>query len=369
MMKFSCSTAQLNQAIANVSLAVAPKSTLPALEGILVTAKRGILTLVGYNLELGITSTLPAKIEEEGEVVIPAKLFAEIIRKTTSDEILLSCDQRFLVEIKGGVSEHTILGMSALEFPELPTVGEGETVSLPQNKLRSMVDQTLFAVAQNDAKPVHTGCLFLFEGGQATVVAVDGFRLALRREPVDVAQGTLRFVVPGKSLNELIKLLEDNDTLVELQVSGKHILFTIGETSIVSRLLEGEFLDYNSAIPKDSSTVVKVSTRGLASSIERTSLLISDRLKSPLRVVFDDGLVRMSCSTTIGKAYDECECQSAGPRVEMGFNNRYLMDALKNSEADMVKLEISGPLSPMKVLPLEGDSFLFLVLPMKLKTE
>ncbi len=161
----------------------------------------------------------------------------------------------------------------------------------------------------------------------------------------------------------------DDDTLVELQVSKKHILFTIGETSIVSRLLEGEFLDYNTAIPKDASTVVKVSTRELISSIERTSLLISDRLKSPLRVVFDDGLVRMSCSTTIGKAYDECESQSTGPKVEMGFNNRYLMDALKNSEADMVKLEISGPLSPMKVLPMEGDSFLFLVLPMKLKTE
>lgn len=367
-MKFTCSTQALGQAIANVSLAVSPKSTLPALEGILVTAGSGTLTLVGYNLELGITSTLPARIEEEGQVVIPARLFSEIVRKTASDEIQLSCDQRFLVEIRGGVSEFTILGMSGMEFPELPAVGEGEAVSLPQSKLRSMVDQTLFAVAQNDAKPVHTGCLFLLEENQATVVAVDGFRLALRREPAQSPQ-TLRFVVPGKSLGELLKLLGDDDSAVELQVSKKHILFTVGETSIVSRLLEGEFLDYNAAIPKDCSTTVKVSTRGLVSSIERTSLLISDRLKSPLRVVFDDGLVRMSCSTTIGKAYDECECQTQGPRVEMGFNNRYLMDALKNSEADMVRLEISGPLSPMKVVPLEGDSFLFLVLPMKLKTE
>lgn len=367
-MKFTCGTQTLSQAIANVSLAVSPKSTLPALEGILVTAKAGTLTLVGYNLELGITSTLPAKVEDEGQVVIPAKLFSEIVRKTASDEIQLSCDQRFLVEIRGGVSEFTILGMPALEFPELPTVGDGDAVSLPQNKLRSMVDQTLFAVAQSDAKPVHTGCLFLLENGEATVVAVDGFRLALRREPAQVPKA-MRFVVPGKSLTELLKLLGDDDTQVELQVSKKHILFTIGDTSIVSRLLEGEFLDYKAAIPKDCSTAVKVSTRGLASSIERTSLLISDRLKSPLRVVFDEGLVRMSCSTTIGKAYDECDCESQGPRVEMGFNNRYLMDALRNSETDMVRLEISGPLSPMKVLPLEGDSFLFLVLPMKLKTE
>lgn len=368
-MKFSCETQALGQTIANVSLAVSPKSTLASLEGILVTARDKTLTLVGYNLELGITATLPAKVDEEGQVVIPCKLFSEIVRKTASPEIEISCDQRFLVEIRGGVSEFTILGMSALEFPELPAVGDGDTVSLPQNKLRSMVDQTLFAVAQNDAKPVHTGCLFVLEEDQLTVVAVDGFRLALRREKVEPQEKTMRFVVPGRSLTELLKLLGDGDAQVGLQVSKKHILFQIGGTSIVSRLLEGEFLDYNAAIPKNCSTTVKVSTRGLASSIERTSLLISDRLKSPLRVVFDQGLIQMSCSTTIGKAYDECQCQSQGPRVEMGFNNRYLMDALKNSGTDMVKLEIGGPLSPMKVLPLEGEDFLFLVLPMKLKSE
>lgn len=368
-MKFICETQALGQTIANVSLAVSPKSTLASLEGILVTAKDKTLTLVGYNLELGITAALPAKVEEEGQVVIPAKLFSEIVRKTASQEIQISCDQRFLVEIRGGVSEFTILGMSPLEFPDLPNLGEGEAVSLPQNKLRSMVDQTIFAVAQNDAKPVHTGCLFFLEENQITVVAVDGFRLALRRETVAPQKKTMKFVVPGKSLTELLKLLGEDDAQVELQISKKHILFSIGGMSIVSRLLEGEFLDYNAAIPKNCSTSVKVSTRGLASSIERTSLLISDRLKSPLRVVFDENLVRMSCSTTIGKAYDECICESQGPSVEMGFNNRYLMDALKNSGTDMVKLEISGPLSPMKVLPPEGEDFLFLVLPMKLKSE
>ena len=205
MMKFTCSTASLNQAIARVSLAVSPKSTLPALEGILVTAKNNTLTLVGYNLELGITATLPAQVQEEGSIAIPAKLFSEIVRKTVSDEISISCDQRLLVEIKGGVSEFTILGISSMDFPELPTVGDGESVSIPENKLRSMVDQTLFAVAQNDAKPVHTGCLFLLEEQQATVVAVDGFRLALRREAAQSPK-TMRFVVPGRSLNELLKL-------------------------------------------------------------------------------------------------------------------------------------------------------------------
>lgn len=367
-MKFFCGTSFLNQAIMNVSLAVAQKSGLPALEGILFSAQGNTVKLVGYNLELGITTSIDARVAEEGEVVIPAKLFSEIVRKTDSEELTISCDPRFLVEITGGVSQFTILGMSALEFPELPTVVDSSAVALTQNKLRSMINQTLFAVSTSDAKPVHTGSLFVLEKGQLTVVAVDGFRLAMRKEQVD-SKEDIRFIVPGRTLADLLKLLNDKDDLIELQVSRKHILFTLGDCCIISRLLEGEFLDYNAAIPKDSSTNVVVNTRSLMNSIERTSLLISDKLKSPLKVVFEDALVKMSCSTTIGKAYDECPCSIDGKPLEMGFNNRYIMDALKNSDADMVRLELGGPLSPMKVVPITDDSFLFLVLPMRLKTE
>ncbi|MEG1873945.1 MAG: DNA polymerase III subunit beta [Angelakisella sp.] len=367
-MKFHCNTQELSQAIANVSLAVSAKSGLPALEGILIQAGGTEVKLVGYNLELGISASVSAKIAEEGEVVIPAKLLSEIVRKTDSDEISISCDPRFLVEITGGVSQFTILGMSALEFPELPTVGDSAAVSITQGKLQSMISQTIFAVSTSDAKPVHTGSLFVLEQGQITVVSVDGFRLALRKEKADINE-TINFIVPGRTLNELLKLLTEAETMIELQVSKKHILFNLNGCCVVSRLLEGDFLDYNAAIPKESNTSVAVSTRSLINSIERTSLLISDKLKSPLKVVFSDNLVKMSCSTTIGKAYDECPCSIQGNSLEMGFNNRYLMDALRHSDSDMVKLEMGGPLSPMKVVPMEDDSFLFLVLPMRLKNE
>lgn len=368
-MKFSCNTDLLSKAIANVSLAVSPKSNLTALEGILVQAHANVITLMGYNLELGITTSIPATIEETGEVIIPAKLFSEIIRKTESEEISIYADSRFLVEIKAGVSQFTILGMSPLEFPELPNVGEDTAIlKLPQNTLRSMISQTIFAVATTDAKPVHTGCLFNLEKNQITVVAVDGFRLALRKENIQVEE-PIKFIVPGKNLADLLKLLDDSDDLLELQISKRHILFTTEQYSVISRLLEGDFLDYIAAIPKEISTTVEINTRSMINSIERTALLISDRLKSPLRIEFGDNLVKMSCSTTIGKAYDECSCNSQGPQTEMGFNNRYLMDALRNADTDIVRLEISGPLSPMKVLPPEGDQFLFLVLPMRLKNE
>lgn len=367
-MKFNCKTTTLNQAIMNVSLAVSPKSSLPALEGILIRAQDGCVKMIGYNLELGISTSLEARVTEEGEVVIPAKLFSEIVRKTDSEDISICCDPRFLVEINGGVSQFTILGMSALEFPELPSVGDALGMTLGQSKLRAMIDQTIFAVSTSDAKPVHTGSLFVLEPGQITVVAVDGFRLAMCKEQATI-EAPARFIVPGKTLTELLKLLSEKEEVLELQVSKKHILLNLGDCCVTSRLLEGDFLDYNAAIPKESTTTVAVNTRALVSSIERTSLLISDKLKSPLKVVFSDNLIKMSCSTTIGKAYDECICSVVGESLEMGFNNRYLMEALKHSATDMVKLELGGPLSPMKVVPLEGDSFLFLVLPMRLKTE
>ena len=200
------------------------------------------------------------------------------------------------------------------------------------------------------------------------MVSVDGYRLALRREKANIDH-KMNFIVPGKTLSDLQRLLDDSDDPVNIQVSKKHIIFEIGPCVVISRLLEGDFLNYRTAIPPDSSTTVSIQTRDLIDSIERTSLLISDRLRSPLKVAFGRNLIEISCSTTIGKAYDQAECSTEGAEVEMGFNNRYLLDALKASGCDKVKLEINGALSPMKIVPPEGDSFLFLVLPVRLKTD
>ena len=351
MMKFTCNTQLLSQSINAAMLAVSPKSTLLALEGILVRAAVREIALVSYNLEMGITASMEARVEEPGEIIIPAKVFSDIVRRIESDEVTVEADDRCLVQITGGVSQFTILGMTAEEFPELPTVGEAAGFTMPMATLSSMVDMTRYAIATNDTKPVQTGCLFELEGGELTVVAVDGFRLALRREKAEHYQD-MRFIVPGKTLAELLKLMTEEGN-VAVEVSRKHILFDMGSCTLVSRLLEGEFLDYRAAIPHESSTGVVVNTRALINSIERTSLLISDRLRSPLRVDFGESVIRMSCSTSIGKAYDECCCSTTGKLLEMGFNNRFLLDALKNVDTDMVRLELCGPLSPMKVLPLE----------------
>lgn len=367
-MKIICDKQKLYEVISSVSRAVSPKTTLPALEGILLKARDGMLYLFGYDLDMGISASMEVKVTEPGEIVLTAKLFVDMIRRMAGDTVSIESDEKYLTVIKSGFSEFTILGIPAEEFPEFPILDSTLPVSVPQNVLKSMIDQTLFAVATNDSKPVQTGSLFEVGENEIQVVSVDGFRLALRRESIR-SEKEFRFIVPGKTLSELTKLLSDGDEAVEIQVGNKHIIFKTGGYSILSRLLEGDFLDYKAAIPAGSGTTVTVGVRSFIESIERTSLLISDRLKSPLKVNFTEDIIKMSCSTAIGKAYDELECRSEGPELTMGFNNRYLLDALRASGCDEVKLMISGPLSPMKLVPVQGDSFLFLVLPVRLKAE
>ena len=369
-MKFNCEKSLLTSAVLNVSRMIPSRSSIPALEGIKISAAQNQLTLTGYDMEAGITTSINADVLEPGEIVLSARLFSDMIRKMAGETVSVSVGDKFLTEIKSGITEFTILGIPSQQFPELPAVEKENSVSLKETTLKSMIDQTIFAVAATDTKPVHTGSLFDISGGVLSVVAVDGYRLALRKEKID-SDLDIRFVVPGKVLLEISKIIkEDSENDAFLSVSGRHIVFEIGDYSIISRLLEGEFLDYKNSIPAGFTSTVNVSVRTFIDSVERASLLISDRLRSPLRVTFgEDNSIKITCSTSIGKFYDEIPCETKGETIEMGFNNKYLLDALKAAESDEVLIELSGPLAPIKVLPLEGDSFLFLVLPVRLKNE
>lgn len=364
-----CNQALLGEAVAIVSRAVPPKSSIPALEGIYMKAAGKTISLTGYNLDIGISTSLEGEVETEGEIVLNAKLLLDIVRRLPGETVEISVDERHLANILSGEAEYTILGMAAEEFPQLPDVSSTENITLPQPVLKSIINQTSFAISLSEDKPVHTGALFVMEDQTLTVVAVDGFRLALRKERLNFAND-LKFVVPRATLIEVSRILKDDeDEQVLLMVSRKHIIFNIGNYLVVSRLLEGEFLDYKSAIPKNASTTAVVGTRDMIESIERTSLLISDRLRSPLKVRIAEQKIKISCTTALGKANDSFAAQLSGEGVEMGFNHRYLLDALRACDGDRTKLEIAGALSPMKVLPLEGDSYLFLVLPVRLKNE
>lgn len=367
-MKFSCEKALLQAAISTTSRAVSPKSSIPALEGILLEAGSD-LRLTGYNLETGIRTIVPADIREEGTLVLGARLFGEIVRKLP-DDIVTFQSENYMVNIKCGMSEFNILGTDPEEFPELPTVEYQNSLILPQSRLKAMISQTLFAVSDNESRPIHTGSLFEVDSEGLTIVSVDGYRLALRHESIDKKEGaeTFFFVVPGAALSEVEKICSDVDEPASVTQGARHVMFKVGDTMLVSRRLEGEFLAYRQAIPRNNTIHVEGDTRALLSSIDRVSLIISDKLKSPLRCVFDSNLLKISTKTAIGDAYDECPLSGDGGGLEIGFNNKYLMDALKAAPADKVRLELTTGVSPCVILPTEGEeNFLYMVLPVRLK--
>ena len=367
-MKFSCEKALLQAAISTTSRAVSPKSSIPALEGILLEAGSD-LRLTGYNLETGIRTVVPAQIEREGSLVLSARLFGEIIRKLPDDVVSFSADG-YMVNITCGMSKFNILATDPEDFPDLPAVEDQNSFSISRDKLGSMIRQTIFAVSDNESRPIHTGSLFEVSADGLTMVSVDGYRLALRHEPILEKDGALSFsfVVPGSALSEVEKICGDSQDEALVIEGDRHVMFRMGDTMLVSRRLEGEFLAYRQAIPRNNTIHVEGETRALLSSIDRVSLIISDKLKSPLRCVFDSNLLKISTKTAIGDAYDECPLSGDGGGLEIGFNNKYLMDALKAAPADKVRLELTTGVSPCVILPTEGEeNFLYMVLPVRLK--
>lgn len=367
-MKIICNKPELVSAISNVQHAVSSKSSIPALEGILLTAQNGILTICGYDLEIGMTTKIPSMIEQNGSIVLNARLFSDIVRRLPEEQVFISSDEKNMTTITCGQSEFSIIGIPAAEYPEMPIVTDSESVMLNHSILKSMIRQTIYATAVEDAKsPIYTGTLFEIDENEIRLISVDGIRLAIRKELLEEkVSSSMKFVVPGKTLMEVMKLLKDDDSKVSMKVGKRHIIFEIGDYIVLSRLLEGDFLNYNAVIPKTNTTLITVQTRTFTESVERVSLLINDRRKIPVRCLFENNEIKLSCETEIGRANDQFRAEIEGENVEMGFNNKYLLDALKNAEDDEIKIELNGPFSPMKIVPKEGESFIYLVLPVRL---
>ena len=355
-------------ATAVVSRAVSSKSVVPALEGIMILTEGGKVKLVAYNLEIGMTTMVEANIIEEGEIVINSHLLCDIVRRLPGDEVTITVSDKLVCRIESGSAKFDIMGIKTSEFPEFPSLSDGTSLNISADILKSMVRQTIFAVATNDTKPVHTGILFDIKNGVMRLVSVDGFRLALREENIGGVPD-MRFIGSGSAMGEAVKIISDDDENIAVNIGKRHISFEIGKYTLISRLLDGEFIDYENTIPKNFSTTLRVSTRDLIDAVERISLVINDRLKSPLRCNIKEKTMDMSCVTSMGKAEDYCEINLNGNIIEIGFNNRYILDALRAAETDEVIMEFNGAFAPMVIKPTEGNSFIFMVMPMRLKNE
>ena len=340
-MKFTCDTKELSNACNNVIRAVSTKVTIPTIEGILIECGSDTLSLTGYDFEFGINTILSVDVVEPGAIVINAKVLCDIIRKLADVDVTVETNGTS-VSIISGAAQYNITGIDAEDYPELPSVNDGFPFEISQSLIYSMIMQTLFAVADNEAsKPVYTGLKF-----------------------------EMTFIVPKKTIREFVKIIDpESDENISINIGKRHIVFDIKNYSIISRLLDGEFLDYTNAVPKTITTTVLINTKDAIDCIEKTLPVIENNQKNPIRCLFDGDQMRVSTVSSLGRVVDYTHANTSGNRVEIGFNSKFVLDALNAADTDEVKIELNGPVSPVKVMPLEGDNFLFLVLPMRLRNE
>ena len=357
------------QALLSVSRAVANKSTIPALEGVMMLCEGENLKLVAYNMEIGMTTIVPANIMRAGEVIINAQDLCSFVRSLDGDEVTIEVNERFSCIIESGSTRYEVSGRPTSEFPEFPALTDGRALKISGELLKSMVRQTIFAVSTRiEEKPIQTGILFDVKSGLLNMVSLDGNRLALREEQVGNIQD-IRFITAGVALGEVVKMIGDEDVEVTINVGDRHVSFEIGDYTLISRLLDGEFIDYQNIMPKSFATNMKVSTREFMSAVERTSLVASDRFRNPLRFNIKDKYMDMSCVSSKGRSDDSCEIEVTGDLIEIGFNNKYVIDALRACETDEITVNFNGSSAPMVIKPLEGNAFTFMIMPIRIKTE
>ena len=367
-MRFTCEKSMLVQGLNIAGRTVAAKSSLSVIEGILCRAGEG-LSLTGYNMETAITFNVEADVADPGECILPAKLFGDIVRRLPEGPVTVVVDDNYKVSIRAGYASFTISAESADDYPDLPDVSTGRPIRIPQNKLKELISGTIFAVSENQGRPIHTGVKFEVAENAVTAIAVDGFRLARRTwHPEENTGRELSFVVPAQGLKEVEKILTDSEDMASFTLGPKHILYQVGNATLVCRLLEGEFLDWRRVVPTNCPVKLVANVSDLASSVERVGLIVSEKYKSPVRCIFSNQVLNMRTNTTIGAAEDRCAIAGDGKELEIGFNVRYLADALKVIPSEEVTLELTNGLSPIVLTPVDDKyDFAYMVLPVRIK--
>lgn len=365
-MKIICSRGKLIEAINTVQKAISSRHTMPILDGILIEADEGI-KLTGYDMEIGIECLVDADIPEKGNAVLPARMFGDIVRKLPEDVVILEQTSAQNVEIESGSAHFSIKGLRADEYPKIPTVEQAEKIKLPQNLLREMIHQTLFAVSTDETRPILNGCFFQAEEKLVEMVAIDGFRLALRKSELDEPKGSMKFIIPGKALHEVGRILAAEDEPVDIYPSSNHVMFDTGCVKIVSRLIQGEYMNYKSIIPQTAETTITISPVALLEAVERASLIITtDDRRYPVRLTIpDDETLVISANTEIGTVREEIAMTMNGDSIDIDFNPRYFIEALRVIDEDEITIVFNGTMGPCVIKPMDHDAFAYLVLPLR----
>jgi len=372
-MKFVCYKDVIIKALNSVVKGVASKTTMPILEGILIQTNDDEIKLTTYDLEIGIEYTMKCEIKEQGSTVVNAMMFTEIIRKLPDSEINISVNENNLLIIECEGSLYKLATMNPDEFPELPKIEVENSITLEQSALKNMIRKTIFAVSSDENRPIFTGCLFEIKNNKLNVVAVDGFRLALRTINLPVAVNDFKAVIPAKTLNEVIKIISDSFEEIKIGVSKNQALFEMENCKLVTRILDGEFLNYSSVIPENWQTRVRVNRENLLNSFERISLISSSSIekekKYPVKVSVDIGKMTISCTNQTGDAKEDVFISTEGKYLEAGFNPKYFLDCLKAVEDEEVFVEFGSNISPCLVKSVDNTDYVYMILPIRLKND
>jgi DNA polymerase-3 subunit beta len=363
-MKLTIDRRELARAVDFVSKAAAKKADISVVEGILIDVLPKEVTLTCYNLSLGIITKVAAATIDTGSLCLDAKTFAEIVKKLPEEKIEIESDGK-KIKIKSGESEFNLMGMDATQFPELPEIDAKDSFGIDPKTLSDMIRQTIFSVSKiSSSKVVHTGVKFEGDNGFLRLISTDGFRLSYRETPSDA---NVEFVVPADALYEVAKMCKETFEAVNIYKAKRHILFRIGEFTVISRLLEGDFLKYQTIISGSSGISTKVNTDSLLEALNRVSIIISDKTLSPLRACFGDNKISLEAATALASGVEVVPVDGYADNIEMGLNAGFFAEALKATEKDDIMIEIKDPLSPVMLKPKEGSGFCYLILPVRLK--
>ncbi|MCL1632214.1 DNA polymerase III subunit beta [Sporolactobacillus sp. CPB3-1] len=368
----------LVEAVSQVMKAISTKTTIPILTGVKMTAGLDGIVLTGSNSDISIKSFIPleengnenAVVHTPGQIVLPSRLFSELVRKLPDEEIHIQVDSRLTTKIVSGASEFSLNGLDPEEYPNLPVIDEQDVFKIRKDLLKDLIRQTVYAVSVTETRPVLTGVKWMIQNGQLVCVATDSHRLAQRSVPVEEAEDSAihTLVIPGSSLNELSKILDDDDEqTVDIVMTANQVLFKSHNVQFYSRLLDGNYPDTSRLIPTESKTIIELGTKAFYHAIERASLLAKEERNNVVKLRAESSQVEISSqSLELGRVYETLKTEKFdGDPLRISFSAKFMMDALSKIDAQNVQIHFVGPMRPIIIRPIGDENILMLILPIR----
>ncbi|MEG1458174.1 MAG: DNA polymerase III subunit beta [Acetivibrio sp.] len=368
-MKIICKKADLLNSVNIVLKAVTTKSTMPILECVVIEVKENSIKLIGNDMELAIETMVNGEIKNEGTIAINAKVFSEIIRKLPDNEVTIETDDDYSVMITCEKAKFKIAGKSNEEFPSIPTIEKDKFITISEFSLKEIIRQTVFSISDNESNKIMTGELFEINEDEFKVVSLDGHRISIRKIKLKESYDSIKVIVPGKTLNEISKILTgEMDKEVNIFFTNKHIIFEFSDTMVLSRLIEGEYYKINQMLSNDYETKVTINKKEFLNCIDRATLLIKESEKKPIVIHITDEMMELRINSTIGSMNEEVTIEKTGKDILIGFNPKFLMDALRVIEEEEIDIYLFNPKAPCFIKDKE-ENYIYLILPINFNAE